>query len=267
MDLTRKKIILVDDFNFFLLAAKSRLEKDYDIYTARSDTALYSILEKVYPDLILLDISMPDKNGFEIIKELKESKLYSKIPVVILTCKDDQDSMVKAMELGAADYLVKPVTEKMISENIESFLNPSPENEEKPVILAVDDNPNALQMINKILGKKYTVKTLAAPEGLKRFLSNFKAVLILLDYKMPNLSGFECISLIRDSADHMETPIIMLTSEGSINHIKKAKSLGVCDYIKKPVDSETLLEKVDLHMKSYQIQKLIKAKMNIENGQ
>ena len=104
----RKEIIIVDDVNFFLHTASSRLKKHYTVYTAQSSEKLFELLSKITPDLILLDINMPVVNGFEVLIKLKNDVRYSYIPVIIITANDDKDSLVKALSLGAADYVTKP---------------------------------------------------------------------------------------------------------------------------------------------------------------
>ena len=253
----KKKIVLVDDVNFFLLSTKSRLEKFYDVYTAQSMEMLFELLEKIQPDLILLDVNMPEVDGFQTIQKLSEDERYNDIPVIFLTGRDDKASMIKGIELGAADFVVKPITEKVLREHIELQLNPSLKVDSMPIILAVDDSPSVLQTVNHALSDKYTVRTLAQPENLVQLLTKIIPDLFILDYKMPILSGFDLIQIIRSFPEHKDTPIMILTSERSIDHITAAMHLGACDFIIKPFDNDVLRKKIEAQLKNFHIRRRI----------
>ncbi|MCL2811386.1 MAG: response regulator, partial [Clostridia bacterium] len=103
-----KSIIMVDDDTTNLTVARNNLAGKYTFFTAPSGAKLFQILEKVTPDLILLDIAMPEMDGFAIIKLLKSTKKTWDIPVIFLTAKIDPESEVKGLDLGAVDYITKP---------------------------------------------------------------------------------------------------------------------------------------------------------------
>ncbi|MCL1945607.1 MAG: response regulator [Chitinivibrionia bacterium] len=120
----RRKIIYVDDVNYILISAKSRLEKHYEIYPAQSVYKMFDILENVIPDLILLDVNMPNVDGYQAIEWLKTDVRYRRIPVIFLTSKSDKESVTKGLSLGAAAYITKPFTDSMLIEHIENILRP-----------------------------------------------------------------------------------------------------------------------------------------------
>ena len=114
----RYKIILVDDSEIVLDQGKAMLKTFYRVYTARSASILFEILEDSIPDLILLDIIMPDIDGFETIKLLKADERYKDIPVIFLTAKDDLDSEIMGLSLGAVDYVLKPFSGPLLHKRI-----------------------------------------------------------------------------------------------------------------------------------------------------
>jgi len=118
----------------------------------------------------------------------------------------------------------------------------------KPVIFAVDDSPVILRSVSSLLSSDYKVYLLAKSTMLEKILSQVKPDLFLLDYNMPGLNGFELIPIIRSYREHKYTPIIFLTSEGTIDHLSGAVKLGACDFIVKPVHPTTLREKVAKHI-------------------
>jgi PleD family two-component response regulator len=111
-------------------------------------------------------------------------------------------------------------------------------------ILAIDDSPVMLHTISSVLSKDYIVYRMENPTMLENFLNQVTPELFLLDYKMPELSGFDLIPIIRNFEEHKNTPIVFLTSEGSSDHVSSALSLGARDFIIKPFKPDTLLEKV-----------------------
>jgi len=122
------------------------------------------------------------------------------------------------------------------------------ENTRKLVILAIDDAPVILKSISSTLGNEYTVYTLADPMMLEQILRQITPELFLLDYQMPGRNGFELIPVIRSYPEHKETPIIFLTSEGTMDNLSAAIMLGARDFVVKPVKSSILREKICKHI-------------------
>jgi CheY-like chemotaxis protein len=115
-------------------------------------------------------------------------------------------------------------------------------------ILAIDDSAVMLKTISSILDDEYIVYGMTNPTMLGKFLKQVTPELFLLDYKMPEISGFDLVPVIRSFAEHKNTPIVFLTSEGSSDHVSAALTLGARDYIKKPFQAGTLREKVAKHI-------------------
>ena len=247
------KILYVDDVTTSLLTLKRRLAGRHEVYPAESSEAMFKVLEKVTPDIILLDINMPKVDGYDVIKTLKEDDRYANIPVIFFTGNNDRSSVVKGLSLGAVDYLIKPFETTNLINCIEKHVTASrsgkkKENQAKPRILAVDDVVSILKSIQKALCDNYMVHTISRPDSVLDFLRLRKPDLILLDFLMPMYNGFELIPMIRELPGYEETPIIMLTSEGKITHIKEAVYLGACDFIVKPFKDSELIEKIEKHI-------------------
>ena len=118
----RSKIILVDDIKTNLIMGKELLKTFYEVYLASSAAKLFEILENILPDLILLDIEMPETNGYETMKKLKSDPLFSEIPVIFLTSKDDDESEMEGFDLGAVDYVRKPFSGPLLLKRITNQL-------------------------------------------------------------------------------------------------------------------------------------------------
>ena len=122
MDETRNKIILVDDNMANLTMGRNLLKTYYEVYPAPSGAKLFEILENVIPDLVLLDIEMPEMDGYEAIKKLKADPRFSHIPVIFLTAKGDESSELEGFDLGAVDYISKPFSGPLLLKRIANHL-------------------------------------------------------------------------------------------------------------------------------------------------
>jgi len=122
MSLVKKTVIMVDDNITNLTIGYNILEPHYNVITLSSGTLLLKALEKKIPDLILLDVDMPDMSGFEAIKILKANENYSDIPIIFLTGKSDNTSELEGLSLGAVDYIIKPFSPPLLLKRIELHL-------------------------------------------------------------------------------------------------------------------------------------------------
>jgi len=121
--------------------------------------------------------------------------------------------------------------------------------ENKPVILAIDDSPDILRTLHLLLKDGYKVHTLSEPGKLKDLLNDLTPDLFILDYSMPELTGFELMPIIRSFPEHKNTPVIYLTSIRSADFYNLATRLGACDYIIKPINAEKLIDKIETHIR------------------
>ncbi|MDR3192940.1 MAG: response regulator [Treponema sp.] len=118
-----KKIILVDDCLVNLTVGVSVLKHNYQVSTASSGKELFTALASgVRPDLILLDIQMPEMDGFEVLKRLKADSRTAEIPVIFLTANNSLKEEAKAFGLGAADFILKPFYPSFLLKRLELHL-------------------------------------------------------------------------------------------------------------------------------------------------
>jgi len=117
-----KTIFLVDDNASNLTVGRNLLSGVYNVYTCNSGVRMFKLLEKIRPDLILLDVEMPEMGGYEVIQQLKGSQNTSDIPVIFLTAHDDEETEIKGRLLGAIDYITKPFSPSVLIERIETHI-------------------------------------------------------------------------------------------------------------------------------------------------
>jgi putative two-component system response regulator len=122
MDTLRQKIMLVDDNKANLVMGKEMLKEHYEVYTVLSAARLFEIMEHVTPALILLDVMMPEMDGYEAIKILKADRRWKDIPVIFLTSLNDEVSELEGLSLGAIDYVIKPFSAPLLLQRINNQL-------------------------------------------------------------------------------------------------------------------------------------------------
>jgi putative two-component system response regulator len=115
----RKKVILVDDNPINLKLARNTLMGKYDVFTVPSAEKLFQLLEKTTPDIILLDILMPEMSGYEAIEILKENPQTREIQVIFLTSKADVNSELEGFVHGAVDYVSKPFSPQLLLKRVD----------------------------------------------------------------------------------------------------------------------------------------------------
>ena len=115
-------IFVVDDNEANLTACKQMLKINYVVYPALSAAKMFELLNHVKPALIILDVEMPEMDGFEAIKLLKANDAIRDIPVMFLSAREDAASEEKGMSLGADDFLHKPFSSVMLLKRIEKIL-------------------------------------------------------------------------------------------------------------------------------------------------
>jgi len=122
--------------------------------------------------------------------------------------------------------------------------------EKKKTILAIDDNIATLTTISSILERSYEVSLARNAEIAKTILNTAKVDLILLDMEMPDVSGMEFLSIIRNDNSFYHIPIIIVSSHGTTDVIIDAKKEGAADFVVKPISPQILLEKIRLILKT-----------------
>ena len=118
-----KTIMLVDDNITNLKIGRGLLADKYNVFTLPSGEKLFQMLEKVRPDLILLDVEMPEMDGFEVIRRLKASESTAAIPVIFLTAVNDAEREKRGKALGAVDFISKPFSPEFLFDRMAKHLS------------------------------------------------------------------------------------------------------------------------------------------------
>ncbi len=148
-----KQILIVDDVAADLESAVEVLKDSYDITARDSGKKAMALLQDMQPDLILLDVNMPDMNGYEVMEELKKDRKLNEIPVIFLTAQSDQESEIKGLKMGAMDFVRKPFEPEIMRSRIDKILRLTEQNRELQKIALKDG-------LTDLLNRRYMEKLL-----------------------------------------------------------------------------------------------------------
>ena len=119
-----KKILVVDDDPYILMSLEFLMKKNgYDVMVARNGTEALDIVEKQIPDIVLLDIMMPDVDGYEICRHIKKTAKLKHTKVVFMSAKSKEADIQKGYDLGAALYITKPFSTRELVKQIKELLS------------------------------------------------------------------------------------------------------------------------------------------------
>ena len=124
----KKRILAIDDAAIVLKRITDALEEHYDVVTVNTGSRALRYLETEKPDLILLDIRMMPKDGFETLQEIRAMKDRADIPVIMLTGVEDKSYVMEGIKLGICDYILKPFSPDDLRERIQRALEGREEN-------------------------------------------------------------------------------------------------------------------------------------------
>ncbi|MFC1946876.1 PAS domain S-box protein [Chloroflexota bacterium] len=185
-------------------------EEGYSIAEASNADEGLKQADTTLPAIIILDILMPDKDGWYVLKELKSKTKTSNIPVVITSFGEEREM---AFSLGAIDYFNKPINKKRFQKRIAEIGLKRHDR-----VLVVDDNPADIHLVSSMLETEgiTAFSAYGGKEGIEIILRD-KPSLIVLDLMMPDLSGFEVIEKLRNTEGVKDIPVIVLTSKDLSN--------------------------------------------------
>ncbi|MDG6027261.1 MAG: response regulator [Candidatus Brocadia sp.] len=203
----------------------------YQTITAFDGEDALQKARKFKPFAITLDIMLPKKDGWEVLKELKEDAAVKDIPVLVISLVDNKDI---GFGLGATDYLSKPVSRNELLSKLSSYGLLPRVNNSHSKILIVDDDPKSVELLNTLLSAEgYEVlQASGGKEGIdKAFLH--KPDMILLDLMMPEVNGFDVVDKLKTSPETNTIPIIVITAKDLTQADKKKLNHCVSLVVKK----------------------------------
>ena len=256
-------ILIVDDDVPTLNLIKEAVEQvGYNAIAESHSEKVIKMIDNMRLDLAIIDLDMPEVNGYDLIKQIKSQPNFSKLPVIIYTGKENYQEDLKKIDGLFEDLLEKSSSNiEDLSETINQMINrydePTPPEKLKAEpnvvkILLVEDYKHSQIIVTRLLKKNNFEHIVVVENGVEAIekVSEQKFDLILMDMQMPIMNGFEATEKIREMPDYKDTPIIALTAFAMKGDREKCLDAGATDYIPKPIDSQEFIEKVKFYTES-----------------
>jgi signal transduction histidine kinase/DNA-binding response OmpR family regulator len=247
-----RRILYIED-NLSNLTLVERIldeQKNVEVIPAMQGTIGLELAREHHPDLIVLDLHLPDLSGVEILRRLQAEADTREIPVVVLSADANQKQIDQVLEEGACDYVTKPLEVRQFLAVLATHLFDGDEPPRLEVhaarIMIVDDVQTNVSLLAMILGDwGYTnlVTTTDSAQAVQMCLES-RPDLLLLDLQMPAPDGYAVMEALgqRRSSD---LPILVLTAEMTEEAEARARQLGANDFLSKPFDFDDLRRKVN----------------------
>jgi len=236
----KKRILVIEDETTFRDMITVELGKaGYDILTARDGSEGVEKMRLEQPNLVLLDLVMPRKNGFWVIEEMKRDEVLSKIPIVVFSNSGDIVELSKVKDMGVEDVFIKTAFgPKEFLEKVNGLLSKHPSSEgdiqgsSHGHILLIEDDPFLWSLIRtKLMREGFKVSI--AEDGAKGLAKakEMKPDLILLDLVLPDVEGFSILEQLKTDEATSSVPVVILSNLGQEQDVSKGIALGAKDYL------------------------------------
>lgn len=249
----KERILIADDSPIARKSITEELDKaGFQILFAENGKLAVEIATLELPDLITMDINMPVMDGYQACLELKNQKITSQIPIIILTGNNSREEREKGFEVGAVEYFTKPFTRGHLSSYIKYLLSGRKKIRPERILIA-EDSPICRNIYETIFNK-YGFRCELAENGQKLLNileKGFEPSAILLDCYMPVMDGFQTCSRLKGNEKYRHIPVIMVTAAINKEDILKGLKTGADDYIVKPFDGDELIARIEAHVKNF----------------
>jgi len=281
------RILVVDDIaaNVRLLEAKLAAEY-FEVVTASSGPEALEIISRNAPDIVLLDVMMPEMDGFEVCTRIRANAKTRFLPVVMVTALSDPSDRVRGLEAGADDFLTKPVNDLALFARVRSLVRlkmmmdewrmreqtsgqfdilaaevePGPEDDRNAEILLVESFHPAAQRIVSVLsadGNKVEVADTLA-KGIEG-AAKARHDLIITNIQVAGEDGLRLCSHLRSQEDTRQVPILLIVEDYDMPRLIKGLDIGASDYLMKPIDPNELLARVRIQIRRRRYQDRLRA--------
>ncbi|MDB5509110.1 MAG: pleD [Hyphomicrobiales bacterium] len=270
------RVLVVDDVLPNVKLLEARLTAEYfEVVTAMSGPEALSICARGLCDLVLLDVMMPGMDGFEVCRRLKADPVTAHIPVVMVTALDQPADRVRGLEVGADDFLTKPVDEIALLARVRSLsrlkvvldelrsraetasslgvphaaVATSTDKGTGGRLLIIDDRPGSSERIAASLKKDFQVEVEADPQEALFRAAEGAYDLFIISLGLKDYDGLRLCSQLRSLERTRNLPVLMIADSEDRTRILRGLDLGVNDYLLRPVDRNELHARVRTQMR------------------
>ncbi|MDC7682088.1 PleD family two-component system response regulator [Asticcacaulis sp. BYS171W] len=260
------KILVVDDIPANVRLLQAKLEADYyEVVVAHSGHEALDIAVNDPPDLILLDVMMPELDGYEVTRQLKEHPATRHIPIILITALDGREDRLSGLEAGADDFLTKPVDDVILFARLKALVRLKQMFDELRQreassrrmglfdaaqlqrqitatgnVLIIDDNPRQAERLMHALGATHRCAYETDPQAALKIAAG-RVDLLVLNLTVRAFDALRFVAQLRSSEATRQTPVLGIFNADDRPVLLKALELGVNDVLPKPVDSLELI--------------------------
>src|ERR687898_244129 len=265
------RILVVDDIPANVRLLEVRLLAEYfEVLTATNGMDAIETCENGKVDVVLLDVMMPDRDGFEVCRRLKSDPATSHIPVVMITALDQVSDRIRGLEAGAADFLTKPVNDlqlmtrvkslvrlKMLTDElrlrasttrnigIEELLSRKPAAEEtRPKVLLIDERQSSCDRVKKMLRDTADLDVATDPHAGFFQAAEEPYECVIVSTSFADFDPLRLCSQLRSLDRTRFLPIVLLAEEGEDARLIRGLELGINDYLIRPIDQQELIARL-----------------------
>jgi two-component system, cell cycle response regulator len=262
------RILVVDDVPANVKLLEARLSAEYfDVVTASCGTEALEICGRGECDIVLLDVMMPDMDGFEVCRRLKANPVTHFVPVVMITALDSPADRVRGLEAGADDFLTKPVSDIVLIARVRSLTRLKMMTDELRMraitsleigiqrperdavadqgkggrILLVDDRPSSYERLAPLLAAEHHVDVEPNPADALFHAAEGNYDLMIVSLSLENFDGLRLCSQARSLERTRHMPILAISDADNNARLLRGLEIGVNDYLLRPVDKNELL--------------------------
>jgi two-component system cell cycle response regulator len=270
------RVLVVDDIPANVKLLEARLSAEYfDVVTATNGVDALALCERAECDIVLLDVMMPNMDGFEVCRRLKANPVTHHIPVVMVTALDQPSDRVAGLEAGADDFLTKPVTDVALISRVRSLARlkmvtdelrmralttkeigiQNPEREavaetgRNGRILIVDDRQSSYERIVATLSAEHTVDVQADPNDALFRIAEGNYELVIVSLGLKDFDGLRLCSQLRSLERMRSMPILAIAEPDNNARLVRGLEIGVNDYLVRPIDKNEMLARVRTQIK------------------
>ena len=249
-----KKILIIEDEQILGdMLLNKLLAEGYTAFRELNAEDGLRKMREARPDLVLLDIVMPEKDGYEVLEEVRKDEALKNIPIIIISNSGQPLELKRVLELGAKDYIVKAnFSPNEVLDKVRKYINkeeilPDEASKKKNLgvkILIVEDDPLLVSLVGRRLDKEgYKISFVA--DGLQALKSLESEIpdLMLLDIIMSGMDGFEVLKKIKADPRYDKMAVIIFSNLGQEHEVEEGKRLGADEFLVKA--NFTLKEVVD----------------------
>ncbi len=257
MNHSHNSILIADDNEVNRNLLCQHLEKQgYTVAMANDGQQAMDMMAVEGFDLLLLDIIMPVMDGYAVLEAMRSHPKLGNLPVIVLTSETETSNVIRCVELGANDYLLKPfdmvalrnrivrcLLNRHMREEVTGDLNW--QSEKIPRILVVEDDDMSRLLLQKRVSRAgYHVESVPDGKAAMDVLSQRTFDLVLLDIMMPYMNGFEVLERIKADGQLSRLAVIMISALDDQESIEKCLQAGAEDYITKPFNALILKSRI-----------------------